>query len=81
MRTAGNTFTVMSEIARHRLAEGSHQRLSDPSHYQGLKPQTVRSTRCEAQQITPLAPPFVPATPSVEVRSLHEYDQLLVVAP
>lgn len=66
------------EVARHRLAVGSHQRILDPAHYQGLRTMTSPPKRSAAVQVpaTSLAG-LVLAAPLVEVRSLHEYEQMV----
>lgn len=74
-----------TEVARHRLLLGSHQRSLQPQHYQGLRiPSTlaVRGRPTVVQHVAPLptAQPFWEA-PVVEVRSLSVYDQLMENLP
>ncbi len=74
-----------TELARHRLLLGSHQRSLQPQHSQGLPlPGTpaVRGHPTVAQHVAPLptAQPFWEA-PVVEVRSLSVYDQLMENLP
>lgn len=74
-----------TELARHQLLVGSHQRSLQPQHYQGLPvPRTpaARGRPMAVQHVEPLltAQPFWEA-PVVEVRSLSVYDQLLENLP
>ena len=67
------------ELARHRLASGRYQRIVQPTHYAGLKATSPRLQRAGAMQIAPSTPPLPEwlAAPSVEVRPLSVYEELL----
>jgi transposase len=69
------------EIARHRLALGRNQRIVEPAHYQGLYAQARPAKRPGATQIQLAEPELVSllAAPTVEVRRLSLYDQVLEV--
>lgn len=71
------------EIARHRLAAGRNQRIIEPIHYQGIHTQTWPTKRAGATQIQVAAPELASLsdTPTVEVRPLSLYDQVLEVVP
>ena len=67
------------EIARHRLASGRYQRIVQPKHYAGLKATSPHLQRAGATQIAPPTAPLPEwlAAPSVEVRPLSVYEELL----
>lgn len=70
------------EVARHHLAAGRHQRIIQPSHYQGLKASVRPTKRATASQVL-VEPPslgVVLAAPTVEARPLSVYDALVEVA-
>jgi transposase len=71
-----------TELARHRLAVGYHERVVVPAHYDDLAAsRTPRPRKRGALQILPPAPdPLLPDAPAVEIRSLHEYDRVTEVA-
>jgi hypothetical protein len=70
-----------TELARHRLAVGSRERVVIPAHYDDLAAlRTPRPRKRGARQVLPPLPdPRLPDAPAVEVRSLREYDRLLEV--
>jgi transposase len=75
-------FTLEGEeIARHRLALGRNQRIVEPAHYQGLYAQARPAKRPGATQIQVAEPELASllAAPTVEVRLLSLYDQVLEV--
>jgi len=69
------------EIARHRLALGRNQRVVEPAHYQGIYAQARSPKRPGATQIQVAEPELASllAAPTVEVRLLSLYDQVLEV--
>ncbi len=70
------------ELARHTLALTHNQRMVVADHYASLNTRTLAPQRPSAQQVPAVtAPPFALAAPTVEVRSLSEYQQWLEVAP
>jgi transposase len=73
-------FTLQGEeIAHHRLATGRYQRIVQPEHYAGLKAMSQRPKRAGAVQFEASPSPLTgwSAGPSVEVRPLSVYDELL----
>jgi hypothetical protein len=69
------------ELAHHTLALTHHQRIVVADHYASIHPRTTAPQRLLAQQthsVTP--PPLGLVVPSVEVRSLAEYQQWVEVA-
>ena len=71
-----------TELARHRLAAGYHQRVVVPAHYDDLAAlRTPRPRKGGARQVRPPLPaPLLPDAPAVEIRSLRDYDHLAGVA-
>ncbi len=69
------------ELARHRLVGGVNQRVIIPAHYATITMPRRSTARPGAiQRLAPtLATPLMPDAPTVEVRSLHEYDRLIGV--
>lgn len=67
------------EIARHLLATGRNQRVVVPEHYAGLRTATQRPKRAGAVQVVAQSAPLAEwsVAPSVEVRPLSVYEQLL----
>lgn len=63
------------EIARHTLASGYNQRIVDPAHYQTITSLTQRPSPNGAVQVSLPSPKL--AAPTVEVRALSDYEQLL----
>jgi hypothetical protein len=74
------------EVARHRLAGGTNQRVVVPAHYAALRlsdwatvpPPTLATSAMPLPAATVL--PHLPDAPLVEVRTLADYDRLLGVA-
>lgn len=72
-----------AELARHRLAAGTRERVVIPAHY--ADPAALRAPRpprragaCQVRP-APVAAPWLPQAPAVEVRPLGEYDRLTEV--
>jgi transposase len=69
-------------VARHHLVSGRNQRVVIPEHYQGIDRASHPGKRPVALQITLPEPPLAVAlaAPTVEIRPLAVYDQLIEVA-
>ena len=70
-------------VARHHLAQGSHQRVVIAEHYASLRPKAHRHIRSGAVQVSEpdLAPVPWSDAPIVETRSLDVYQDLTEVGP